>query len=76
MIVRDINGKINIISRKTCKNDSVYYEKLYNTRILYAKKYKSIVVNDNCNNINNIHNKNNQNPKDKSILKLNHLSDD
>ena len=66
MIVRDIQGKINIVSRKTCKNDSVYYDKLYNIRLQYTAKYKNIlVINNNCYN---------KNPKDK--LKLNHLSDD
>ena len=45
MLVRDVDGKINIISRKTCKNDSVYYEKLYNIRLQYTTQYNSIIIN-------------------------------
>jgi hypothetical protein len=45
MLVRDVDGKINIISRKNCKNDFVYYEKLYNLRLQYTTKYNSIVIN-------------------------------
>jgi hypothetical protein len=46
MLVRDVNGKINIISRKKCKNDFVYYEKLYNIRLAYTTKYNSIIINN------------------------------
>ena len=46
MLVRDVDGKINIISRKKCKNDTIYYEKLYNIRFQYTTKYKSVVIND------------------------------
>lgn len=45
MLVRDVDGKINIISRKKCKNDTIYYEKLYNIRFQYTTKYKSVVIN-------------------------------
>jgi hypothetical protein len=45
MLVRDVDGKINIISRKNCKNDFVYYKKLYNLRLQYTTKYNSIVIN-------------------------------
>ncbi len=44
MIVRDCDGKIHIILRNTCKNDSVYYEKLYTLRLLYDKKYKNVLL--------------------------------
>ena len=42
MIVRDVDGKLIIISRSDCKNEKVYNEKLYNIRLDYCKKYKSI----------------------------------
>ena len=45
MLIRDADGNIHIIKRSDCKNDTVYYEKIYNIKIEYAKKYKSIVVN-------------------------------
>lgn len=45
MIFRDVNGNIHIINRADCKNDTVYYEKIYNLKMGYNKKYKSIVVN-------------------------------
>lgn len=45
MIFRDTNGNIHIINRADCKNDTVYYEKIYNIKMGYTKKYKSIVVN-------------------------------
>lgn len=44
MIVRDYDGKIHIVLRNTCKNDSVYYEKLYTLRLLYDQKYKNVVI--------------------------------
>lgn len=44
MIVRDSNGKIHIVLRNTCKNDSVYYEKLYTLRLLYDEKYKNAII--------------------------------
>jgi len=46
MIVRDADGKLIIISRNTCKNEAVYKEKLYNIRLGYCKKYKSVLVNN------------------------------
>ena len=45
MLIRDADGNLHIIKRSDCKNDTVYYEKIYNIKIEYAKKYKSIVVN-------------------------------
>ena len=44
MLVRDVNGQINIISRKDCKDDRDYYQKLVKIRSEYAKKYKTIVI--------------------------------
>lgn len=44
MIVRDCDGKIHIVLRNTCKNDSVYYEKLYTLRLFYEQKYKNTVI--------------------------------
>ena len=45
MLIRDVDGNIHIINRSDCKNDTVYYEKIYNIKIGYTKKYKSIVAN-------------------------------
>jgi hypothetical protein len=45
MLIRDVDGNIHIINRSDCKNDTVYYEKIYNIKLGYTKKYKSIVVN-------------------------------
>ena len=45
MLIRDADGNIHIINRPDCKNDTVYYEKIYNIKMGYTKKYKSIVVN-------------------------------
>jgi hypothetical protein len=47
MIVRDADGKLIIISRNDCKNETVYNEKLYNIRLAYCKKYKSVLLNKN-----------------------------
>lgn len=44
MIVRDSNGKLCIISRKKCKNDVSYYQKLYDIRLEYDKKYPSSII--------------------------------
>ena len=43
MLVRDVDGQLVLISRKDCKNEAVYNEKLYNVKLEYTKKYKSIV---------------------------------
>ena len=45
MLVRDSEGKLIIISRKDCKNESVYNEKIYNIRLNFTKKYKSFIIN-------------------------------
>jgi hypothetical protein len=45
MLVRDADGKIHIISRKQCKNETVYNEKLFNIRNTFVSKYKNIFLN-------------------------------
>lgn len=45
MLVRDSEGSLVIVSRKDCKNESIYNEKLYNIRLNYTKKYKSVIIN-------------------------------
>ena len=47
MIIRDVNGNLHIINRNDCKNDTVYYQKIFNIRKDYMTKYKSIVFNSN-----------------------------
>ena len=42
-MIRDVNGNIHIIDRAHCKNDTVYYEKIYNIKMGFTKKYKSVV---------------------------------
>lgn len=42
MLVRDENGKINIISRNSCDTESAYNEKIYQIYYGYTKKYKSV----------------------------------
>jgi len=44
MIIRDANGNLHIINRNNCKNDTVYYQKLYNIRKTYLHKYKSVIM--------------------------------
>jgi hypothetical protein len=43
MLVRDVDGQLVLISRKDCKTEAVYNEKLYNVRVEYTKKFKNIV---------------------------------
>jgi|LauGreDrversion4_2_1035121.scaffolds.fasta_scaffold88351_4 hypothetical protein len=45
MIVRGPDGRLIIVCRSTCKNETVYNEKLYNIREAYLIKYKSMVLN-------------------------------
>jgi hypothetical protein len=45
MLVRDINGRLNIISRTDCKDDKDYYQKLVRLRLEYTKYYKSVINN-------------------------------
>jgi hypothetical protein len=41
MLIRDVDGNIHIINRADCKNDTVYYQKIYNLKLNYTQKYKS-----------------------------------
>lgn len=43
MLVRDITGRLHIVSRKDCKNDADYYQKLVKIRSEYIQHYKSVV---------------------------------
>jgi hypothetical protein len=43
MLVRDITGRLHIVSRKDCKNDADYYQKLVKIRSGYIQHYKSVV---------------------------------
>ena len=43
MLVRDISGRIHIVSRKDCKNDSDYYHKLVKIRSEFTQYYKSVI---------------------------------
>ena len=45
MLLRNVNERLQIISRKDCKNESEYNKKLYNLRLEYMGKYKSVFVN-------------------------------
>ena len=45
MIVRGPDGRLIIVCRSTCKNETVYNEKLYNIREAYLTKYKSMILN-------------------------------
>ncbi len=44
MLVRDINGRLHIVSRNECKNDKNYYQKLVKLRSEYTKYYKSVII--------------------------------
>ena len=43
MLVRDITGRLHIVSRKDCKNDTDYYQKLVKIRSEYIQHYKSVI---------------------------------
>jgi hypothetical protein len=45
MLVRDVEGRLIIISRADCKNEHTYNEKLYNIRLGYIAKYKGVNIN-------------------------------
>jgi hypothetical protein len=45
MLVRDVDGRIVIISRSECKNEKAYNEKIFQVRLKYANKYTNIVLN-------------------------------
>jgi hypothetical protein len=44
MIMRDVNGNLHIINRSDCKNDTVYYQKIFNIKKGYNTKFKTIVT--------------------------------
>jgi hypothetical protein len=79
MLVRDCEGRLIIISRNDCKNETVYNEKLYNIRLAYTQKYKSVIVNppkDKDNNNDKNKDINNTNINIKDIFRLQESSDD
>ena len=43
MLVRDISGRLHIVTRKDCKNDADYYQKLVKIRSEYIQQYKSVI---------------------------------
>lgn len=43
MLVRDISGRLHIVSRKDCKNDTDYYHKLVKIRSEFEQYYKSVI---------------------------------
>jgi hypothetical protein len=43
MLVRDITGRLHIISRKDCKNDFDYYQKIAKIRSEFVQQYKSVL---------------------------------
>jgi|688.fasta_scaffold2576112_1 hypothetical protein len=51
MLLRNVNERLQIISRKDCKNETEYNKKLYNLRQEYMSKYKSVFINTNTINI-------------------------
>ena len=45
MLIRDADGKLNIVFRSKCKNETVYNEKIYLIRNTYNNKYKNVFIN-------------------------------
>ncbi len=43
MIMRDANGNLHIINRSDCKNDTVYYQKIFNIKKTFITKFKTII---------------------------------
>ena len=43
MLIRNADGRLQIINRKDCKNETDYNHKLVAVRLEYMQKYKSIV---------------------------------
>ena len=43
MLIRNVDGRLQIINRKDCKNETDYNQKLFAVRLEYMQKYKSIV---------------------------------
>lgn len=44
MLIRNPEGKLQIINRKDCKNETEYNHKLYKIRLEYSRLYKTIVL--------------------------------
>ncbi len=44
MLLRNVNERLQIINRKSCKNELTYNQKLYKVRLEYMHKYKSVVL--------------------------------
>ena len=44
MLIRNPEGKLQIINRKDCKNETEYNHKLYKVRLEYSRLYKTIVL--------------------------------
>jgi hypothetical protein len=51
MIVRDVDGKIHIISRKNSNNEKTYNQKIIKVRSEYMKYYKSVIIVSNQSNL-------------------------
>lgn len=54
MLLRNVNERLQIVSRKDCKNESEYNKKLFKLRLEYMKKYKSVFINTTTNNTNTV----------------------
>lgn len=44
MLLRNVNERLQIISRKSCKNELTYNQKLFKVRVEYMQKYKSVIL--------------------------------
>ncbi len=44
MLLRNVNERLQIISRKDCKSEVAYNQKLFKVRLEYMQKYKSVVL--------------------------------
>jgi hypothetical protein len=53
MLLRNVNERLQIISRKDCKNETEYNKKLFKLRQEYMGKYKSVFINTINTNTNN-----------------------
>jgi hypothetical protein len=70
MLLRNVNERLQIISRKDCKNETEYNKKLYNLRHEYMSKYKSVFLNTTNTNTNTNTNINNNFLKKDSLEHL------
>ena len=44
MLLRNVNERLQIISRKDCKSEVAYNQKLFKVRVEYMQKFKSIIL--------------------------------